>query len=579
MISTRTRTGALERARYDYATLKLKGEKVGSTRSKPARGKGVKQTTDSRRSTSKYTVIQVGKDKSPSLNEDVIEPAAWTELSFEDTAGFDQEIPDPSSEDISEGVNFAPPCAFGAIESIGRSAIQRAADEIRIWEIIRSHHEQHLPRVVPMIELRIREAREARARLDDNEANSRIVDESMQNKGVENRITVLEKFLAESQFEPERENMRCAIEAYRSRQIKYCSHYTLIYAGRIVDTAETYGAFTVDRTRRLDDYAKSWGPHWLWYERGLKCPPASAPRMSRCAEIAREVSATGLGQYWIKQCFWKRAGWVMRMPQTQMSNPVSIPKKLSAQWLASHDGRVYCQQEGPRLVFASLLDSGATFPSLHPADFPLLGIDPALYSAQSIEECITANGNAYMKCFEMYVTVVDEECKDLVDPDDAVWPYHGKYIGGLCPVLQVVGLEHGAPAQTAEGFEYNHRLSGLLPFVACYTSLCPTINTVFLGEDRKDVLGAQRMPGQRRWDISMPSTEPLSRQIRNKFGDPKVRFIHNRGQIMDADRDDLSHASSLIYNIGLPNEQRLENNPKAQCDETRARAACASRPA
>jgi hypothetical protein len=77
----------------------------------------------------------------------------------------------------------------------------------------------------------------------------------------------LETALRSSRFPPEAENIEAAIDGYRTGQITYSSQYTLIWAGQIVDRANSYAEFTADRTQRLDRYSGDYGPHWLWWER------------------------------------------------------------------------------------------------------------------------------------------------------------------------------------------------------------------------------------------------------------------------------------------------------------------------
>jgi hypothetical protein len=242
---------------------------------------------------------------------------------------------------------------------------------------------------------------------------------------------------------------------------------------------------------------------------------------------------------------------------------------MAANFLTSEDGRVYCQSEGPKLVYTSLLDSGATFPSLCPADFHDLGIDANNYAAQTIEVLETANGTVRARTYEMFVSPVQQNTlESLVDENDAVWPYHAKYLGGLCPVT-TVGNEITEP--DPNGFIPNQRLSGLLPFLACYVTSTPTRNCLFLGEDRNDVMGGHKTPGHRRWDISMPSTQPLPCDTWRTYGHPKIRFSHRDGMIINQDRDDIGHASTTTAWPGHPMETVIQHNPRAECDEAEAR--------
>lgn len=422
-----------------------------------------------------------------------------------------------------------------------------------------------------------------RVMLDIHDADDSQLYRNMQlrRERVEQRIAVLAEALENSIFLPERDNINCALAGYRDGTIVYQKEYTLIWAGKVIEKVDDYATFAANREERLDRYFKNHGPGWLWYERGLMEHPAHAPRASRASELSRLICTTGLGQYNVRQSYQKRAGWVMRMPQATReyilvwleladcnvaipSTP--LPGEVTAKWATDDAGQIYCQQEGPRLSVTSLLDSGATYPSLHPNDLDMLGINREFYAAQTIEQLNTANGVIHSYCYEMSVTVLDNDGKELVDETNAVWPYHGKYLGGLCPVLLAQGTqEHPGP----EGFVGSARLSGILPFLACYYSSVPTRNKLFLGEDRNDVIGCMKFPGQRRWDISLPSTEPPGAQEWAIFGDPKIQFTHRKGQVIDRDRADIPHASYLVVNEGRPNEHRVDNWPKGDCDATR----------
>jgi hypothetical protein len=142
--STRTLDGTISRIKYDYSTLRLKGEnKFPSTRPRNHRGRRTKEN-----------------------------------VRF-DAKHLKESIPDPPREDICEGVNFIPPTAFGEVQTVGLSAIEHAERRIAQWEIIRDAHEKNLPHLLPQIDERMREAREVRQSLLDDqvglEANSSAV--------------------------------------------------------------------------------------------------------------------------------------------------------------------------------------------------------------------------------------------------------------------------------------------------------------------------------------------------------------------------------------------------------------------
>ncbi|EXF74564.1 hypothetical protein CFIO01_12287 [Colletotrichum fioriniae PJ7] len=181
----------------------------------------------------------------------------------------------------------------------------------------------------------------------------------------------------------------------------------------------------------------------------------------------------------------------------------------------------------PTLHFRTLLDSGATLPMLYNRDARALGIERGSYAAVSRISIDTASDTVATWLYEMEVAVVDTvTCEPLVSASSPVWPAEQPMLGGITLVM-VRGSpkagsftspngEAGAVAETseagkttflekatslvdiAEGRDYG-RLSGLLPFKVCYVQSTPGLRTIWMGEDRRDVLGAHRMPGQMRW--------------------------------------------------------------------------------
>lgn len=118
---------------------------------------------------------------------------------------------------------------------------------------------------------------------------------------VQERIKDLKEALASSEFEPEKANIKAAIDAYESGKVGYTKNYTLIWAGQIVDTATTYGEFCVDRKERLDRYAEKYGEHWLWWESPLDIHPNAQLQAKGCQVIPRRPQEGGLGHFWITQ--------------------------------------------------------------------------------------------------------------------------------------------------------------------------------------------------------------------------------------------------------------------------------------
>jgi len=75
-----------------------------------------------------------------------------------------------------------------------------------------------------------------------------------------------------------------------------------------------------------------------------------------------------------------------------------------------NEGReIYVGGTGPKLRFRSLLDSGATYPSLFRQDLEHLGIDTARYAAQSTVTLATGRGIMNARSYELLVEVLSEE--------------------------------------------------------------------------------------------------------------------------------------------------------------------------
>lgn len=85
-----------------------------------------------------------------------------------------------------------------------------------------------------------------------------------------------------------------------------------------------------------------------------------------------------------------------------------------------------------------------------------------------------------------YSCVLDEQQKQLLDETNCASPCHAKYLGSMCPVVEV----QSPIRYDAEGRELSSRLSGLLTFVACYVSSTPTRNILFLGGTERMCLAA-----------------------------------------------------------------------------------------
>lgn len=239
-------------------------------------------------------------------------------------------------------------------------------------------------------------------------------------------------------------------------------------------------------------------------------------------------------------------------------------------FLRNQAGEVWCQDRALPLCFRTLLDSGATFPSLHPKDFRQLGIDPLLYGAQSVDILTTANGQVTCRVFELFASVLNEKNQHLVKDNDAVYPFSFKFLGGITPVVEL----NNEVTYDAQGNEVANRLSGLLPFLACYMSSTPTKSVLWLGEDRNDVLGHQRMPGQRKWAVDM-KPNGQAKPGEDKFGEPKILFSHRGGLVTDTDHPNIRHRSDITYHLEdgttvVDISHPLDKQLKAEADFTTA---------
>ncbi|CZT44743.1 uncharacterized protein RSE6_04959 [Rhynchosporium secalis] len=440
--------------------------------------------------------------------------------------------------DFLDGNTFFPSVIIGAKETVGLSKIGRANQEVKMWENILAEHKANMPSLVSVVEEKLWQAKHKRACIDETVAeNLMIGDFNPAESMMKARLKVLEWALSTSKFGPEAENIECAIAGYNSGDIGFNDHLTVIYAGHIFGGVSTYSEFVRTRTEILDKCFEMYGEGWMWYEPPLNVHPESKPKAFSSVGLEREENWTALGGFYVNQGYWKRAGWVSRMKQTAPLEPALVSVQFEEH--PRDPDLVNCQAEGPRLSYRSILDSGATFPSLHEEDFYSLGINTNFYAAQSVTCLETANGEAATRLFELFVCVLDDEGKQLVDEKNAVYPLSHKYLGGMCPVVQcITPLKY-----SAQGIPIANRLSGIIPFAASYVSSAPTRNVIYLGEDRNDVLGAHRMPGQRKWSIDMPTIKngiPFDR-----YGDPKIQFTHRRGLMIDVDDDNRNAVSYL----------------------------------
>lgn len=318
--------------------------------------------------------------------------------------------------------------------------------------------------------------------IEFSEADGYLRDQREKPERIARRLEVLRWALEESQCEGESVNIRAAIRGYETGEIPYSTNFTLFYAGHMVDSCETYGSFTGDRSDRLDRYAEAYGPGWLWQE-----PPLAGPQhydalalKGICVDRTIHDDRYKTGYYRLDLKFAPHPDKVSRQtPQTQE--------------LLTRRNSTKKQDAGDSCRLTTLMDSGATFPVILESDLARLKIDERNYPAQGTMDINIVGGKMNIKFYEMYVSICSDDGDTLVGQGKkAVWPTEPRTLGGFCPVL-VQKDPRGKMLHT-------HRLSGLLPFDACYISSAPGMARIWLGEDRRDVLGTNRLPAHLRFD-------------------------------------------------------------------------------
>lgn len=297
--------------------------------------------------------------------------------------------------------------------------------------------------------------------------------------------------------EAEEFNIRAALQGYASGEIEYSDNFTLIYAGHIVDVCPTYQSFCVDRSERLRRYAEKYGEGWLWSE-----PPLAGPANEVLAKkglcLDRETSSSfGIGHYAIHLNF-----------MVDKRKVMSEGRRSTREILGGTNLHSGSYANEVRAHLKTLLDSGATVPMLHANDLDQLKIDMKWYSAQGVVGTNTANGKTNNRYYEMYVSVCTEDGTSIVGQSNPVtWPSEPSALGGFLPVIIAGSRRHGKQVK------YTDRLSGLLPFDASYVSSAPTMGRIWLGEDRRDVLGASRFPGHLRYDADKVLNIPYPQRL------------------------------------------------------------------
>ncbi|KAI0457353.1 hypothetical protein F5B21DRAFT_92101 [Xylaria acuta] len=421
------------------------------------------------------------------------------------------------------------------------SHIERKNREIEQQRFIVRYHEENSPYQVEHNKRILDQLIADRNNMEDNEENNMPQDQREKEERISSRLELLRWALDGSQCDDERINIRAAIQGYESGEIPYSCDFTLIYAGHIVDRCQTYNSFCADRGERLDRYSANYGPGWLWQE-----PPLAGSginvlgKKGACLERTATSSSFGVGSYYINLEFAVQRDRVSRgksgrYPLTTLTTGRKARKKS--------------RQRDPSCQLETLLDSGATFPIIFESDLARLNMNMNKYPAQGVLMISTVGGRSKLKFYEMYVSVCTEEGESLVGKgDEVVWPEQPRTLGGFCPVLALKD-----PTVNSGG----DRLSGMIPFDACYISSAPSMRRLWLGEDRRDVLGTSRLPAHLRFDsdrkfiLEYPEEfEDLRRAARTP---DRVMFFHEfpgKPDIMFTDSDALGARGESELVIG-----------------------------
>ncbi|KAG7293190.1 hypothetical protein NEMBOFW57_003236 [Staphylotrichum longicolle] len=214
----------------------------------------------------------------------------------------------------------------------------------------------------------------------------------------------------------------------------------------------------------------------------------------------------------------------------------------------SQPGTTFPDPDGPRIYWDTLLDSGATLPCLYENDMSKLGISRSTYAAQSSRSVATADAVITSRVYELDVCVAagsaphrlpqrpmplrtraaaaaaaatpnspaaagsSPRTKRKHPPQQQDDEHDDEPTSMRCtiPVIAFAGSSNDLPDTTTTSTTNSStgpkpsdhapdRLSGILPFHVCYTSSAPGAFKMWMGEDRRDVLGAGRLPGNMRY--------------------------------------------------------------------------------
>ncbi|ETS81818.1 hypothetical protein PFICI_06820 [Pestalotiopsis fici W106-1] len=338
------------------------------------------------------------------------------------------------------------------------------------------------------------------------------------------RLNTLRYALQEPEYQNQRENIEAAIEGYESGRIQCSENYTLLYAGKIVDTCTSYQAFVVDRMERLDRYYEELGAGCLWWE-----PPLTGSERRAIAKKGFCLQQEKNPMTGLPKSNFNVGAWAINMrfivdEKKVLRGPVKWGKSSTYK-----KSRPYAD-ELRSATFRMMLDTGATYPMLTDHDFKHLGIPDFTknYAPQTVLDLETANGEVALPHYELEVgigaSLSRKTWHEAARPTG--WPHEAGILGSLYPV--------GITKHKKSSDRWTQRLSSLLPFVACYVSSAPNTGEIWMGEDRRDVVGARRLPPFQRlttkgaWGHERPPGFAKYEDIVHRLEEPdEVIFVHN----------------------------------------------------
>lgn len=395
---------------------------------------------------------------------------------------------------------------------------------------------------------------------------------SYRNERIQARTSLLWDTLLETPeegCEPMKANITAALKGYNTGAIGFSEHYTLIYAGQIVDTTcTTYSEFTTDRQGRLDRYFDEYGPGYLWWE-----PPLAQGRERALAKKSTvlnldredEFSPMNPAKVYDDACYYKvpigfrkddslghRMGRQRRRSVVaKAARPDSITAK-KRKWETNErtlqDSKKSKREKLPAGDQSETLERQAT-PKASTSPDPASQQLPATTESGDLEDNVPQEGTAHTYFFDMLLDS-GAELPILLHSDFELLGYSkqdmnaasvielhaaaGQASTALCFELQV-GLElHGSPDESWEelsayseahffpsrviklpptvdapehGAYSSERLSGMVPFLAYYMASAPGNGRLCLGEKRAEVLGIDTLPAGLKYD---PANNALS---------------------------------------------------------------------